>query len=266
MEGIGAGTAGEVIVRAGTQQGRIYIFSGKIAWVNSTTVHTRLRDVLARSAGIATRALEDAIRFTQESKKNFAETLVERGLVDPARLRSCLLEHNAEHFRGLMSFADVGQAMFIPQARQYRGNLLYLLEEVVNAAFSRSTDTRTVEVATTALPSETKRLLELVPDSTHAAFDDSGSKQVYCRRGETLECDAFWGALFPLLRPHNYYPGPEETEPSEVVVLDADNALLIVRRSGALTAALRCAEMRNFGLSLGLARKHLKELLERPAV
>ncbi|MEO1175263.1 MAG: hypothetical protein AAFX94_24895, partial [Myxococcota bacterium] len=95
LEGIGTPSGGEVIVRGGEHQGRIYIFSGRIAWVRSSTVQTRLRDVLARSAGISDRALDDAIQFTQQNGQNFAETLIERNLIDPPHLRTCLLEHNA---------------------------------------------------------------------------------------------------------------------------------------------------------------------------
>ncbi|MEO1173451.1 MAG: hypothetical protein AAFX94_15565 [Myxococcota bacterium] len=40
-------------------------------------------------------------------------------------------------------------------------------------------------------------------------------------------------------------------------------ALLVVRSSRALTAAVRCADISNFGLSLGLARTSLRELEER---
>ena len=93
---------GEVIVRTGSQVGRLYVCREAVAWVTCDTVRTRLRDILEEDAGIDREALNAVVGECQHTRKNFGETLLDWGLLDEETLRRYFLpfetSKGSEHF------------------------------------------------------------------------------------------------------------------------------------------------------------------------
>lgn len=270
QEGIVNKCGGEVVVRSGPSKGRIYIFNGAIAWVTCDTIKTRLGDVLKETANIPAEDLNAAITESQRSRKNFGEILIAWNLMSEQALRQSLLLHNAAHFRGLLEFGDQVQALFIPQERKYSGRLLYSLEEIVRACVQLQTggqdepkpqqqanpvEIEKLQSAATVVPNCQYSFVLSKAASTFATFPEDQADP------ETVS--VLTTELEKLLSQSGSLPFTDNV-PTEMVLLDG-SGFCLARKCSTPPHSLYgvvCGEVRNLGLSLGMARNALRTICE----
>ncbi|MEZ4328661.1 MAG: hypothetical protein R3B40_25780 [Polyangiales bacterium] len=121
---------GEITVHVGREQDRIFLAGGAIAWVVSAGAPTSLARVMT-SRGLALRpALQQVWKQCRETGRNFAEALVEDGVVERVAMRDALLEHNARQLRALVERAAQGQVVFHSVQRAYASELCFSLHEL----------------------------------------------------------------------------------------------------------------------------------------
>lgn len=287
-EGMKNERGGEVVIRSGAHMGRIYVCNGKIAWVVCDTIRARLRDALD-STGVRHEDLEAAIKESQAKRRNFGETLIEWGLLDSTQLRICLLQHNAAHFRGLIKFADAAQAMFIPQARQYSNSLLYSIEELLEAADltpaspqeDSAENRKPVPSTVPADPPQTTEypardlspvdtpllatVLEKVPDSDSVFLLNgaaSNAAGLNLSADELAKLSTSMATLFEAgFRPFDREARGELAR--EALMLFEDGFVLAraTDRKKRSLLCIRCNSPRNFGMSLGMAKNAIREIL-----
>ncbi|MEO1483478.1 MAG: hypothetical protein AAFU77_15330 [Myxococcota bacterium] len=249
-EGVKCAFGGEVVVRSGESKGKVYLYEGRVAWVTCDTISARLGDALRAYVEIPDDELREAVNEGRRSGKGFGEVLIDWKLVDQSTLRRALLEHNAAHFRGILGFSDPLQAMFIPQPRTYSSGLLFTVEELLRATGQAS-------VSKLQPPSgELRSALKDVPEATIAFVLGEASEQFEgtARNPEAVRalCSrVFGGRSAPLAN----------AAPSEVILLDREE-LIVLRRSGGITAGMVCegVRARSRGLTLSKARGALERL------
>ena len=129
-EGASRQDGGEVVVRSGCHVGKIFFFSGKIAWATTTSQKSTLVDDLVHRAGLSKQDMRAVFAECKMFGLNFAETLVEWRIVERNLMRqilrdriiSCILE---------MSRWKKLQSIFVPQSRTYSSTLLFDMAELV---------------------------------------------------------------------------------------------------------------------------------------
>lgn len=125
--------SGEVHVETAAGRGSIFAARGAIAWIARESEGSTLGALLERR-GLASR---DDLRATYQAcvrdKTNFAETLIDRGLVARASVREALLDHNARHLLGLAN-ASIRSHRVVHRFRAYSSDLVFTLDELLSAA------------------------------------------------------------------------------------------------------------------------------------
>lgn len=253
-----------MIVRTGSQVGRLYVCREAVAWVTCDTVRTRLRDILEEDAGIDREALNAVVGECQHTRKNFGETLLDWGLLDEETLRGCLLRHNATHFLGIIGLGRRVESMFVPRPRQYSGSLLFRYEELV--AHARSLNDKHSSILPPASDAST-RLSEVylqIPDCRALVVVDSARRLPVAvwpparlsLAEEVVVTETALHMLQPTLTPFGSASPPPNSQRDVIII--GDNQLMVVRQCGRdrVSVAL-CQDMRNLGMSMGMARSKL---------
>ncbi len=270
------GSGGEIVVRDGARCGRIYVHEGAIAWVTCDRVTKVLRQVLEEEAQIPPDELTAVLDECKKTGTHFAEMLVKWGLISTGKLRGCLLQHIAYHFEVLCNAGTDVQALFMPQARKYSGELLFSLDELVLAR--AGSIQQALEPTAAAEPEPLKTDIELkslglaIPGCVHLVvvqLDTHTLVEQWSKDVPFYTDTAEWNALADDLLykqniPHIFGDPKAEKAPitSSVVLLNGPD-LCIVQRSDAypnLAMVVVCASTRNIGLSIGMTRNAMKSL------
>lgn len=131
-EALQSENGGEVVVKAGTATGRVFVSRGRVAWATASTFPLTFGARVV-NAGLASRAdLRAVFEDCRRSGKNFAEALVEGKVIELERLRQELLGHVADAFRELLSWT-APTALFVPSSRSYGGPLTFTFPEIFDA-------------------------------------------------------------------------------------------------------------------------------------
>ena len=121
---------GEVVIHTAESQDRIFLAGGAIAWVVSHGGAGRLSEVM-KGRGLAShQTLQGIWRLCRTSGRNFAEALVEEGVVDRHAMRGAMLEHNARQLASLVHRAASGRVVFHSVERAYASDLCFSLDEL----------------------------------------------------------------------------------------------------------------------------------------
>ncbi len=124
--------SGEVVVRSQDVVGRVYLHRGRVAWAHCTSRNMSLAEFLISEWG----ADEDDIRFAfthcRQSGGNFAETLIEFGMLERTEMRRVLECHIRAHLEAVRELPNP-DVLFLPQSRVYNSDLLFDLDEVIDS-------------------------------------------------------------------------------------------------------------------------------------
>ena len=131
-EAIASRLGGEVLVRSGDDVGRLYVFQGRVAWAQVTTVKGVLTDRLSQDSGLPRAALRRLMRDWKRTGGNFGEMLVEKRLISAECFREILRAHVGERVKGILRLPDP-VAMFAPQPRGYSKKFTFTLRELLEA-------------------------------------------------------------------------------------------------------------------------------------
>ncbi len=124
-----AAGGGDLMVRSGNVIGRIMIYHGKIAWAHISSEPGSLLAMLASEPSIDRDDIHAVLEECYATGKNFAEVLVDWGLIDHDALREQMrrwIRAKCESIRKLKSPTII----FSPENREYSGGFLLDLAEV----------------------------------------------------------------------------------------------------------------------------------------
>ncbi len=122
----------ELRLSSGAKTGGIFVHKGKIAWVTASSIKRTLTDRLV-SYGVPHAALNRLYQECRTTSRNFAEVIVEWGLIPRDALRKILLHHVSRALLEVLCWNSV-QLEVIPSERAYRGNLTFELTELLAQA------------------------------------------------------------------------------------------------------------------------------------
>ncbi len=122
---------GEIVVRSAEHVGRVFFVSGQLAWAQVSTDEGGLSADLVNKAGLSKLELKEVYAECKLSGGNFAETLVEWGLIDCSSIRTLLLERISRCILEMARWSSA-KSMFLPQTRCYKSELLFDLGEILS--------------------------------------------------------------------------------------------------------------------------------------
>lgn len=120
----------DIIVHTASRSGMVHVCRGSIAWVVAGNGDERLSAVLIRRGRVGFEALRRIYKQCRADGRNFAEALVDEGIVDRATVRSALLEHNARQLQLLLD-AKPATIEVVPRARDYASELVFTMSELL---------------------------------------------------------------------------------------------------------------------------------------
>lgn len=123
--------SGEVVVRSQEVVGRVYIHRGRLAWAHCTSRNMSLAEFLITEWGADADDVRFAFTHCRQSGGNFAETLIEFGMLERDEMRSVLECHIRAHLEAVRELPQP-DVLFLPQSRVYNSDLLFDLDEVVS--------------------------------------------------------------------------------------------------------------------------------------
>ena len=121
---------GEIVVHVDGAQDRIFLSGGAIAWVAAEDSTGGLAQLMVSQRLASRQALITIWKRCRTSGRNFAESLVEDGIVDRHAMRAALLEYNARQLAALAARAARGRVMFHSVERSYASELCFSLQEL----------------------------------------------------------------------------------------------------------------------------------------
>ncbi|MBI5544666.1 MAG: hypothetical protein HY901_12310 [Deltaproteobacteria bacterium] len=202
-EALACPVSGEVIVRSGDESGRIFAAGRQIAWVSASRAKRTLGDHLAER-GVARSDLRQVFEECRKSGTNFAEAIVEWGLLDRPTLREALLKHISTSFLEILRWPSL-RLLVVPSTRVYRGTLTFALTEILAATAghdpSKPSHSRSIENGTTgaatALPTITKEMQVNLDLQLKELKDIKGYKAsgIMSFTGELLAADSVDGSI-----------------------------------------------------------------------
>lgn len=135
-DAVADGCGGEVLVRCGEASARLYVVDHRIAWVVSSEQPTTFGQRLIAQGKVEKAALREVFAECKRTGANFAETLVAWELIEAGELRTELLAQIAEALAATLTHGRA-ETMFFPYRREYRGGLLFDLDELALATSAR---------------------------------------------------------------------------------------------------------------------------------
>jgi len=120
--------SGEIIVRSGEKNGRIFVASKKVAWVTASTIRETLTDHMV-AHGLPIDDLKAIFKECKLTQRNFAEVIIEWGLLKRDVLRGMLLDHIARSLSELLSW-NGSMGIVVESDRSYCGTLTFTPREL----------------------------------------------------------------------------------------------------------------------------------------
>lgn len=124
------GKGGEIVLRCGSDTGRVFFAEGKIAWATVSTIKKTFTKYLVEQTQLGEEEAKEAFEDCKRTGKNFGETIVEWGLLDEASLRQLLLQHISACLLEIFCWPDV-ESMFMPDEKPYKGSLTFDFMEIL---------------------------------------------------------------------------------------------------------------------------------------
>ena len=223
---------GEVVLRSGEQTGRVFFSGGRIAWVVASSIKQTFFGHITDKTTLSRDDLREVFESCKQSGDNFADTIVEWGLLDEPTLSSYLLEYVASCLVEVLSWPDL-HAMGMPEARPFKGNLTFELETVLAKVLQQDQEKK--------LPFAGASVVELLDalDDDEASVAEAAAERAAREEASAEEKPAEE-------KPAEEAPGeekPEEVRRGEV------------RRGGARRGEVRRGEVRRGGARRGQARR-----------
>lgn len=270
---------GVLVVRSGSHTGQIFVHNGAIAWINSSMLQGTLTQALVIQAEIDRSILADVVSQCAKSKKNLAETLMLKCGIPAEKLRSCLLSHNARHFREVCTLEEPFEIRFKPHQKRYADPLLFTLDEVLSV--SRSINKSAADLELVGVNQDAVRSVRNgIPDCDSVLFcvaDPTtslplrtlfSSKSGQTRAPKTkalcwLRENSIQEVRDTYLQMHNHGTGLTAFA-EEMILLSEDSALILFHNSTPeFLMAASCVNPSNIGLTLSMARMGFHELGRR---
>ncbi|MDC0720404.1 response regulator transcription factor [Nannocystis bainbridge] len=254
-----ASPGGDLLLRSGTEVGRVFFHGGRVAWVHLSSetgsLHDLLRDLPDVRADDVTAVLEEC--FT--AGRHFADVLIEWEIVTAEALEQRLQRWLAAKLQKLMERRhDV--VMFVPQQRRYTSSMTFALSELL--------PTPAGLVEPPALPRLIAPPLEIdaamrtcldeamaLDGAQAAALLDSDRGQFLARRGDPLD-DGLVHALTRLLH-------SEDVDDCIDDILVTRGPRLHLLQRTPRTGCYLFVELDRTSSSMGLARSRLQMLARR---
>ena len=92
FEGMAFPRSGEIVLRSGDKSARIFVTAGRIAWVTVSSQKVTLSERMV-ARGIPQDDLEAVYKESSRTQQNFAELIIEWGMLDRDVMSRLLLEH-----------------------------------------------------------------------------------------------------------------------------------------------------------------------------
>jgi predicted regulator of Ras-like GTPase activity (Roadblock/LC7/MglB family) len=177
-EAINSEIGGEVVVKWGQERGRIFITKNRVAWVSASTAERTFLGSVVHETDVSIEELREVYDECKRNGRNFGETIMEWGLIEPEKLRQLLLDHTAFCLLEILAWPEV-QTVFIPTTRRYyQGSLLLDAEHVLRRALELDGEGRVQEETHQALLERSSTIaappqeLTLVPTDPNLSIDE----------------------------------------------------------------------------------------------
>lgn len=160
--------AGELIVRLPHSDaevfavaGRVFLYAGQVAWAHCEGRHGYLLDALIRRHALPKADLEALLAECRRRARNFADYLVDLGLLSEAEMRDTLRAHIAHQVGELERTYERGAgSYFLPTQRSFQSRFLFPADEVLSAA-ATTTSVKRTENAMANVKETLARILEI---------------------------------------------------------------------------------------------------------
>ncbi|MCA9660198.1 MAG: response regulator [Myxococcales bacterium] len=202
---------GDIIVRSGNIVGRIMLHAGEVAWAHVSNEPGSLYAMLSSETSITKEEIRAVLEECTSTGKNFAEVIVEWGLLSGDRLR----ERMRRWIRG--KIATIGRLpepsmIFSPESRSYSSGLLFDIAEVFppelllgpkaaptadafdDALASESAALKLTEEKRAEVDASLDRAIA-IEGALSAALFDGRTGQCLGARGEAVDLDLAWRNL-----------------------------------------------------------------------
>lgn len=172
LDALASGRSGEVIVAFGDESARIHIERGNIAWVHRSQHPASIRQLVELAGGaIDDDTVRDIVEQSRESRRHFAETIIEWKIVAPDQMRDTLRRHLMGELAAVQGWMGA-TATFVADKRASTTSLPFTAAELgVEARSTSRVATVTSMVATAARatlePARVERWLERVVGIEH---------------------------------------------------------------------------------------------------
>jgi CheY-like chemotaxis protein/predicted regulator of Ras-like GTPase activity (Roadblock/LC7/MglB family) len=130
QEVVNSEQGGEVVVKSGQNNGRIFISKGKIAWVMASTIKNTFFSYLEQNTDLQFEDLKAVFEECKRSGANFGEQIIEWQLLDRAALRSHLFDFISFSLGEIMGWPE-SESVFVAESRVYKSELTFPLQELV---------------------------------------------------------------------------------------------------------------------------------------
>jgi hypothetical protein len=136
--------AGQIVTGGGggrEPDGAVFVENGRVCWAGARGLGRRLSTLLAESAGLDGRKMEELFLTCRRERVPLGEYMVGRGLVRGDMLRAALLQHSVESLRLLC--CEGMRASWIPRPGGYHPSFTFSTAEVLAAVLAFGEAART---------------------------------------------------------------------------------------------------------------------------
>lgn len=120
---------GELVVRDADISARVYFCGGQVGWLHASDESYSLVDILGSTPAIDSETAREVVAECRRRHSKLVDVLIDRGLVERARLRECLQSWFSRKLSFLLQLPHP-QTLFLPKRLRYSEDLLFSLEEL----------------------------------------------------------------------------------------------------------------------------------------
>jgi len=259
---------GDLLVRSGSVIGRIMIYHGKVAWAHISNEPGSLRAMLASEPSITKEEINAVLEECYEAGRNFADVLVDWGLLDAEVLRAHMRQWIGAKC-GSISKLESPTIIFSPEEREYSGGFLLDICEVLPEScrhspppISRIPLVRGVSPAVMSRASQREidanldRVIELDGVVAVTLFDGN-TGQTLGARGVATDLDFAWHNL-------RMVASAESQDRVEDIIVTTQHHLHVLRLYSRNPLRLLFVTTERAGVQLGMLRLNLGDCTPQP--
>lgn len=249
---------GDLLVRAGSEVGRILFHAGRVAWVHLSSEPGSLHDLLAGLPGVRRDDVSAVLEECFSAGRHFADVLVEWEIVPANELEALLRRWLSAKLQAIVA-RNFDLAMFVPQQRRYSSSMTFALSELLPPLLPENEAPPPTEETPRAPPDPS--LLACLDEAMAidgaqaAALLDSDRGGFLGRRGRPLD-DGLLLALTRLLH------SEEVDDCVDDILVSRGPRLHLLQRTPRDGCHLY-VELDRAGSNLGLARSRLQAIVRR---